>query len=168
MFDDALYIAHRLARRKDFGNQRTRDRRSIHFKKTDALPELIVRLAGRWSRAPDRHGMTVILKNRPPRIADERGNREQFENALGCTQHRTQKRRNWTRDRVARLPGINHRTPPRAPTDSPDPAATISLNTDLSMALLEPADGRQDRLELPVRTRFLRPDRQPCPRSNGR
>jgi len=50
MFDDALYVAHRLARRKDLGNQRTRDRRSIHFEETDAFPELTVRLTRRWSR----------------------------------------------------------------------------------------------------------------------
>ena len=59
MFDDTLYVTHGLAGCEDFGNQRARDWCSVHFKETDAFPELIVRLAWARSRAPDRHRMAL-------------------------------------------------------------------------------------------------------------
>ena len=134
MFDDPLDVAHRLSGRKHLSNQGTRGRRPIQIEEASGFPELFVRLSGTWRATPNGHGVTIVLKDCPLGIADERRDRQQLQYAVGCPKHRAQQRRNVAGAGMAPLIGINH---PHASawTRFPNPrGATIRVKNNLSMA----------------------------------
>src|SRR6185437_9688142 len=83
--------------------------------------------------ASDRHCVAVVLKDGALSVADDSCNRQEVKNTVGRAQYGAQHRR-WPLGHRGGLLHIHHAHASAWTFRAPNPAATISANSDLSMA----------------------------------
>ena len=84
--DDALDVAHRLAAGEHLFHHRVRGRCAVEREIFPVFGKLNEGLLGLGSAAPNLRGAVIILQNGAASVADEGGDRQQLENAVGGPQ----------------------------------------------------------------------------------